>query len=99
MSPTANQICLPSAQASAPPRRSDPLWDKEIAQIRTARLTMTPTTIACVRTVLEAILDEVDLDPTRAASARQLLDEITKQASKTGHDTIGAPIRPRRRTA
>jgi len=81
MTPSASQLYEPSAQLSTPPRRSDAHWDKEIAHLRATRLTMSPAAIECVRAVLEAILKEVDVEPTIAGSARQLLGEITQQAT------------------
>jgi hypothetical protein len=79
----ANEIRPPSAEACSPACRADLLWDKEIAQIRAARPTMTPSAIACVRAVLDAILHEADLESTVAASTRHLLDEIGEQAIRT----------------
>src|SRR5579859_1397876 len=95
MTPSASQIEVPSAQ----PRRSDAHWHKEIAHLHTARLTMPPKAIECVRTVLNAILNEVDLEPTVALSTRQLLAEITQQAAHTDHDSTGPTRTPQRRKA
>jgi hypothetical protein len=95
MNPSASQIDAPSASE----RRSEVHWDKEIAHLRTARLTMPPAAIECVRTVLEAILKEVDLEPTIAGSARQLLEEITQQATRPDHDSIRPTRTSQRRRA
>jgi hypothetical protein len=88
MSAIPIELSSSSAEAS-PARRADILWQEEIEQIRAAGPTMTPTAIACVRTVLETILHEKGLEPTIAASTRRLLDEISEQATRTGHDTTG----------
>src|SRR5579863_4592216 len=74
------------AMASSP---SELLWNREIAAIRAAHLTMSSAAIEAVQAVLASMLREDDIEPTATTAIRQLLHEIkTAPSQPTRHPSI-----------